>query len=116
MKKFTEMTKEELLELKAPLKEKYKEYRAKNLSLNMARGKPSNDQLDITMDMLDTLNSKSDLICEDGTDARNYGVLTGIPEAKRLFAEMLGVEPEMVIVGGNASLSLMYDSVARAMT
>ena len=111
-----EMNKAQLEEFKAESEKAYEAYKAKGLKLNMARGKPGADQLDITMDMLDTLNSKSDMKCEDGTDARNYGVLTGIPEAKKLFAEMLGVDPEMVIVGGNASLSLMYDSIARAMT
>ncbi len=112
----TEMNKQQLEEFKAECEKAYEEFKAKNLKLNMARGKPGADQLDITMPMLDVLNSKSDLTCEDGTDARNYGGLTGIPEAKRLFSDMLGVSEEEIIVGGNASLALMYDSVARAMT
>lgn len=112
----TEMNKAQLEEFKAECEKAYEAYKAKCLKLNMARGKPSTDQLDITMPMLDVLNSSSDLTSEDGTDVRNYGGLTGIPEAKKLFAEMLGVSPEEIIVGGNASLSLMYDSVARAMT
>jgi aspartate/methionine/tyrosine aminotransferase len=112
----TEMNRSQLEEFKAECEKAYDAYKAKNLKLNMARGKPGADQLDITMDMLDVLNSKSDLTTEDGTDVRNYGILTGIPEAKALFADMLGVSSEEVIVGGNASLALMYDAVARAMT
>lgn len=116
MKKFTEMTKEELLELKAPLKEKYKEYRAKNLSLNMARGKPCAEQLDLSMGMMDVLNSSSDLTCDDGTDCRNYGVLDGIKEAQELLADMMEVPADHIIIYGNSSLNVMYDTISRSMT
>ena len=93
---YCEMSKEELLKLKEELDETYKEAQSKGLSLNMSRGKPSATQLNITMDMLDTINSSSDMKSEDGTDCRNYGVLDGIPEAKKLMADIMGTTPEPV--------------------
>lgn len=114
--KLSEMNKAQLEEFKAQCQKDYDAFKAQGLKLDMSRGKPGADQLDITMPMLDVLNSSSDMKSIDGTDTRNYGFLTGIPEAKQLFAEMLGVSPEEIIVGGNASLSLMFDSVSRAMT
>ena len=113
---YCEMSKEELLKLKEELDERYKEAQSKGLSLNMSRGKPSATQLNVTMDMLDTINSSSDMKSEDGTDCRNYGVLDGIPEAKKLMADIMGTTPEHVIIYGNASLNIMYDQVARAFT
>ena len=113
---YNEMSKEQLLQLKAELDERYKEAKAKGLNLNMSRGKPSATQLNVTMDMLDVINSSSDLKAEDGTDCRNYGVLDGIPEAKKLMADMMGTTPEHVIIYGNASLNIMYDQVSRAYT
>lgn len=113
---YCEMSKEELLKLKEELDERYKEAQSKGLSLNMSRGKPSATQLNITMDMLDTINSSSDMKSEDGTDCRNYGVLDGIPEAKKLMADIMGTTPEHVIIYGNASLNIMYDQVSRAYT
>ena len=95
---YNEMSKEQLLQLKAELDERYKEAKAKGLNLNMSRGKPSATQLNVTMDMLDVINSSSDLKSEDGTDCRNYGVLDGIPEAKKLMADMMGTTPEHVII------------------
>lgn len=80
---YSELSKEELLSLKAELDERYKESKSKGLNLNMARGKPSATQLNVSMDILDVVNSKSDLSSIDGTDCRNYGVLDGIPEAKK---------------------------------
>lgn len=112
----TGMNKEMLQAFRDKAKAEYEAYKAQGLKLDMSRGKPGASQLDITMDMLDVLNSKSDLICEDGSDVRNYGTLTGIKEAKRLFAEMLDVSSDEIIVGGNSSLALMFDSVSRAMT
>ena len=79
----------------------------------MARGKPSAEQLDLSMPLLEALTSYEDCISEDGTDCRNYGVLDGLPEAKRLMACMLDDEPENVIVFGNSSLTVMYDTLAR---
>ena len=111
---YSEMSKAELLELKSELNEQYKEAKAKGLKLDMSRGKPSATQLNVSLGLLDVVNSTSDLHSEDGTDCRNYGVLDGIPEAKKLMADMMGTTPEHVIVYGNASLNIMYDQVARA--
>ena len=115
MKPYSELTRQELLELKSELKAQYTQYQNRKLTLNMARGKPSQEQLNLSMDMMDVLNSESDLTCEDGTDCRNYGVLDGLPEAKKLMAGMLDDEPENVIIGGNSSLTLMYNAVARCL-
>ena len=87
MKPYAEMTKEELLSLRQDLKAQYHEFQAKDLKLDMSRGKPCVEQLDLSMGMMDVLSSTSDLTCEDGTDCRNYGVLTGIDETKVLLAE-----------------------------
>ncbi len=116
MKKYTELTKEELLSLKAELTSKYKEYQAKDLKLNMARGKPCVEQLNLSMGMMDVLSSDDDLTCEDGTDCRNYGVLDGVHEAKVLLADMMEVSIDNVIIYGNSSLNVMYDTIARSMT
>ena len=116
MKPYSELTREELLELKAQLKQQYKEYLKRKLTLNMARGKPGQDQLNLSMGMMDVLNSDSDLSCEDGTDCRNYGVLDGIEECKELMADMMEVRPEQVIIYGNSSLTVMFDTVSRSMS
>ena len=116
MKKYTELNREELLALESELEAKYLDYKAKNLKLNMARGKPCNEQLELSMPMLDILDSSAYMLTEDGTDSRNYGVMDGIPEAKQLFADILDVHPENVIVFGNASLNIMFDTVSRAVT
>jgi aspartate/methionine/tyrosine aminotransferase len=89
--------------------------RGRNLSLDMTRGKPSPEQLDLSDDLLIAVQP-GDTDGEDGTDLRNYGGLAGIPEARRLFAEFLGTEPERVIVGGNSSLSMMWDVLSNAMS
>lgn len=114
MKKYTEMTMPELKEEYERLQAEFLKYSANPLKLNMARGKPSPAQLELSMPMMDVLDSKSELISEDGTDCRNYGVLTGIPEARRLFAELLEVESDNVIVYGSSSLNVMYDTVSRS--
>ena len=116
MQSYQEMTKEELLKEKESLEAAYKEWQKRGLSLNMARGKPSEEQLDMTMPMMDVLNGSSDLFSEDGTDCRNYGGMDGISEATRFMAGLMGVNPENVLVYGNASLSIMYDTVSRSMT
>ena len=113
---YSEMSKEELLTLKSELDKQYSEAKAKGLSLDMSRGKPSATQLNVSMGLLDVINSESDLKASDGTDCRNYGVLDGIPEAKQLMADMMGTSPENVIIYGNASLNIMYDQVSRAYT
>ncbi len=116
MQAYKEMTKEQLQELRTALMAQYKEYQSRNLELNMARGKPSAEQLNLSMGMMDVLSSASDLTCEDGTDCRNYGVLDGIPEAKELIGDMMEVPVDNIIIYGNSSLNVMYDTVARAMT
>ena len=116
MKAYQQMTREELLRLKEELEKSYKEAKEKGLKLDMSRGKPETAQLELGMGLLDTINSESDLKAEDGTDCRNYGVLDGIPEAKRLMAEMMGTTPEHIIICGNASLTIMYDTISRSYT
>ena len=113
---YNDMSKEELLALKESLNKEYAEAKAKGLALDMSRGKPSAKQLDVSLGLLDTINSSSDLKTLDGTDCRNYGVLDGIPEAKKLMADMMGTTPDHVIVYGNASLNIMFDQISRAYT
>ena len=110
---YTEMNKEQLAGEKAALDKKYEEFKNKGLKLTMARGIPAPEQLDLSMKMLNT--PLTDTMSESGNDCRSYGVLDGIPEAKKLFAEILDVQPENIIVGGNSSLQLMYDTISRAM-
>ena len=114
--KYSEMTTEQQKALLKELKEKYNEFKARDLSLNMARGKPCAAQLDISMGMMDVLSSDTDLTCEDGTDCRNYGVLDGLPEAKKLLGDMMEVPEDNIIIYGNSSLNVMYDTIARCMT
>jgi DNA-binding transcriptional MocR family regulator len=116
MAAYKDLTKEELLALKAELTAKYKEFQGMDLALNMARGKPSVDQLNLSMGMMDVLSSDCDLTCDDGTDCRNYGVLDGIAEAKELLADMMEVNPHNVIIYGNSSLNVMYDTISRSVT
>ena len=116
MKKYSDMSKEELLTLKAQLDKEYADIKAKGLALDMSRGKPSADQLDLSMGLMNVLSSDSDLKCETGVDCRNYGVIDGIPEAKRLLGEMSEVDPDHIIIYGNSSLNVMFDSIARSMT
>ena len=116
MKKYVEMEKQELQEELVKLKAEYKKFQDMGLTLNMARGKPCKEQLDLSMGLMDALNSEADLSCEDGTDCRNYGVLTGIDEAKVLIGAMMENKPENIIIYGNSSLNVMYDTVSRAYT
>ena len=116
MKKYTEMNHDELLALKKELDKEFEEIKAQGLALDMSRGKPSNAQLELSMEMMDVLKGNSDLKCETGVDCRNYGVIDGIPEAKRLLGEMSEVDPEHIIIYGNSSLNVMFDSIARSMT
>ena len=115
MKAYTEMSKEELIALKEELEKKYQDAKALNLALDMSRGKPAAAQLDLSMPMMSILDENSVLKAENGMDCRNYGVLDGIPEAKKLMADMMGANPENVIVYGNSSLNIMYDTIARSM-
>lgn len=109
-----QMSKEELAARVAELKNAYEAIKAKGLKLDMSRGKPGPEQLDLTLEMLECVNFRDGYKTENGTDTRNYGLLDGIPEAKKLFADMLEVEPENVIVGGNSSLNMMFDYIATA--
>ncbi|MBE6852029.1 MAG: aminotransferase class I/II-fold pyridoxal phosphate-dependent enzyme [Ruminococcus sp.] len=113
MKKLSEMTSEELLAFKNETEKQYLDFKSLNLSLDMSRGKPAPAQLDLTMPMISILDGEK-LSAENGFDCRNYGVLDGIPEAKKMFADVLGVAPENIIVYGNSSLAIMYDMVSRA--
>lgn len=116
MKAYSEMAKEELLAEQKVLNEEYQKYLAMNLHLDMSRGKPCKEQLDLSMGMMDVLNSQQDLRSEDGTDCRNYGCLDGIPEAKELMGDMMENHPDNIIIYGNSSLNVMFDTVSRAMT
>lgn len=115
MKSYKDLSKEELKNEIEILEKRYNAFKAQNLKLDMTRGKPCAEQLDISMDILD-IPAKELRKAADGTDCFNYGVLDGIPEAKALFAEMLEVNTDEIIVGGNSSLNLMYDTIARAMS
>ena len=114
MKPYKELTRKELLDLQKELLAEYQSQKDKGLKLDISRGKPSKEQLDLSMPMLDVLGSDSVMHAEDGTDVRNYGLLDGIPEAKKLMGDLMGVDPSQVIVGGNSSLNIMYDMVARS--
>jgi len=111
---YNEMTKDELRNELKGLREKYDEYKALDYNLNMSRGKPCKEQLDLSSELLSILGDNN-YKAADGFDLRNYGILDGIPEAKKLFAEVLSITPDKVIVGGNSSLNLMYDTISRAM-
>ena len=116
MKAYSKMTKEELTALRGKLEKQFEEVKAKGLKLDMSRGKPSKEQLDLSVGMMDVLTSESDLTSVDGYDCRNYGVLDGIPEARMLLAEMSEVPERDILIYGNSSLNVMFDTVARAMT
>ena len=111
---YKEMTKAELLALRTELMSAYEEKKGLGLNLSMARGKPSKEQLELSMPMLDVLNNNTNFVGEDKLDVRNYGVLPGIKEARRFFADILDVKPENVVLYGSASLTLMYDTISRA--
>lgn len=116
MTAYKDMSVEELMELKSELEQEFEEVKAKGLKLDMSRGKPSMAQLNLSMGMMDVLTSESDLSCEEGVDCRNYGVLDGIREAKQLLADMMEVPRENIVIFGNSSLNVMYDTIARSMT
>lgn len=116
MTAYRDLSKEELLELKSELENQFQEIKAKGLNLDMSRGKPSAAQLDLAMGMMDVLNSTTDLRCVEGVDCRNYGVLDGIGEIKQLLADLIEVPKDNIVVFGNSSLNVMYDTVARSMT
>jgi len=107
---YTQLTGEALQKKYESCKQKYDYYKTLGLKLDMSRGKPGADQLDLSNGLLSAL-SPEDYLAEDGTDCRNYGGIDGIPEMKRLFADLMDVRPDEVFAGGNASLTLMYESV-----
>ena len=113
---YTEMDTTALEDIKKELELEYEKVRGLNLKLNMSRGKPAPDQVAVSFPVLDELTSNSDIKSEDGTDCSNYGVVDGIPEAKKLMADMMGVSADNTIVCGNSSLNLMYDQVSRGFT
>ena len=115
MKAYKNLSKSELQELLAQLEAAFEDAKGKGLNLNMARGKPSIAQLNMCTEVVSELNKVSDYITESGVDCRNYGELTGIYEAKKLMGDLMGVPAEQVIVCGNSSLNIMYDTVARSM-
>ena len=114
MQSYSTLSKSEIHALYASVSEKYNEYCAMGLSLDLSRGKPNGDQLDISQELL-SYPITSEQIMIGGVDTRNYGIIDGIPEAKKLFGSILGVSEKNVFVGGNSSLQLMYDTLARAM-
>ena len=116
MAAYKNLSVEELKELKTKLDAEFEEVKARGLNLDMSRGKPSAEQLNLSMGMMDVLTSDTDLICQEGVDCRNYGVLDGITEAKQLLADMMEVPKQNIIIFGNSSLNVMYDQIARAMT
>lgn len=112
---YNEMSRDELLSLKSELEKKYEEVKSLGLSLDMSRGKPGKEQLDLSVDMLGVMTTAEECIGENGFDCRNYGVLDGIPECKKLFAELLQVDTKNIIIGGSSSLNLMYDYLNQCM-
>ena len=116
MKSYKDFSKQELKEEKERLEREYLNYQNQGLDLNMARGKPCKEQLNLSMAMMNVLNSNADLDCEDGIDCRNYGVLGGIEECKRLLGDIIEVPSDNIIIYGNSSLNIMYDCISRSMT
>lgn len=113
--RYAEMSDAELSALQKKLKEEYSAFCAQKMSLDLSRGKPGSTQLDIMQGMLNCISTSADCQGVNGFDYRNYGLLDGIPEAKKMFSELLGIPEKNLIIGGNSSLNLMYDAVSRAM-
>ena len=116
MKPYAEMSKEELKNEIKELRTEYRKYQGMELKLDMSRGKPCLDQLDLSMGLMDSLNSHADLSCDDGTDCRNYGMLEGISEARELIGDMMENDPRNILIYGNSSLNVMYDQISRSYT
>ncbi len=108
------MTREQLVARREELRAAYAGYQSRQLKLDMSRGKPGKEQLDLSLEMLDCVNAREGYLTEDGLDARNYGIVDGLPEIKRLFGEIMQMPAEQVIVGGNSSLNMMFDYIAGA--
>ena len=114
MKTYRELSKAELQSTLSILEVRYNELKSRNLALDMTRGKPSPDQLDLCNGMPALLDTEN-LMAEDGSDCRNYGVPFGLKESRALFGEILGIDPNLVTVGNNSSLQLMYDTLSRSL-
>ena len=114
MMSYKQLDREQLLKLQKELTAEYEQKKGLGLNLSMARGKPAEDQLELSMPMLGLLDENTCMVGEDGFDVRNYGVLAGITEARKLFADILEVKPENIVLYGSASLTLMYDTISRA--
>ncbi len=112
--KIQAMSREALEARRAALEATYADYCKRQLKLDMSRGKPGKEQLDISLEILDSVTAREGYLAESGLDARNYGIVDGLPEAKRLFGEIMDMPPEQVIVGGNSSLNMMFDYIAGA--
>ena len=116
MKRYSDLSIDELLELKTELEARFELIKNMRLKLDMSRGKPSAAQLDLAMGMMDVLSSEANLMCKEGVDCRNYGILDGIDEAKQLLADMMEVPKDNIVIFGNSTLNIMYDTIARSMT
>ena len=112
---YFQMTSEQLMAEKSKIDAQYEALKSRELSLDLSRGKPCKEQVDLVMDMLTCISTVEDCTAESGLDCRNYGLLDGLPETKRLFSELLDIPSKNLIIGGNSSLNLMYDTMARAM-
>lgn len=115
MTKFTDMSRQELMQEHELLISRYNTYKDMGLKLDMSRGKPCKEQLDLINGMFDESVLHGDYNCENGTDSRNYGIIDGIPELKRIFAELLDISENELIVSGNSSLNIMHDMISRAL-
>ena len=114
--KLAEMDREQIVQVYQAAKEEYEAFRAKKLSLNMARGKPSAKQLDLALGVLEALHARSEFANSDGDDCRNYGVWNGLPEMREIFSAMIGVPAEQIVLGNNSSLQLMYEIISQGYT
>ena len=112
MSSLLSLTRQELTQREETLRQQYMSFKAQGLQLDMSRGKPGVQQLDLSLEMLECVNPRDGYTAESGFDARNYGVLDGLPEVKALFADILGVTPDQIIVGGNSSLNMMFDYIS----
>ena len=114
MTDFAKLDKNKLLRIKEELQQRYRKFQSRNITLDMTRGKPCTEQLDLAMGMIEGDTGRA-YLTKEGLDCRNYGGLDGIAEAKLLFADFMGVEPDELILGGNSSLNMMHDTILRAM-
>ena len=116
MTPYSQLDKEELRALKEDLEKQFEAFKERGMKLDMSRGKPYKQQLDLSLGMMDVLNSESDLTSSNGVDCRNYGELSGISDARKLLADMSEVPERNILIYGNSSLNVMFDTVSRAYT